>query len=113
MAERNDKENISFIYPVYNFSPYFKKGISGKQFIVYSHYEYKNPINISYSFVGADENTVEGLAGICREELFRSGFLYYTTGSDAPVSSVTLYLDGKDISYKEAKKINRRVDVRI
>jgi hypothetical protein len=105
VAERNDEDKLSFIYPVFNLSPYFKKDLSGKQFVVYSHYEYNNPITISYNFVDNSNNTVEGLAEICREELFRSGFLYYTTATDNNASSVTLYFDGDDISYKEAKKI--------
>ncbi len=102
-AKRNEKTELSYIYPTFDITSVYRNTIDGNLLYKGSENIYQGEIKVAYRFLDGVNANVDTMAQVCREELYRYGDLFYAKRLEHDKPSLTLCFDGKDLKYKEVK----------
>lgn len=103
-ACRSGKEQLSSVYPTFELTGVCRKSIEGKTLYIGSDNTYNGEILIAYRFLSDSSSDLDGMAQVCREELYRYGSLLYTQRLEKDAPPLTLCFDGNELNYAEVEK---------
>lgn len=102
-AKRNEKAELSYIYPTFDITSVYRKAIDGNLLYKGSENIYQGEIKVAYRFLDGVNANIDSMAQVCREELYRYGDLFYAKRLEQDKPSLTLCFDGEELNYKDVK----------